>query len=104
MTERIKCQDCAWLSVRLRHTRALVDADEGYRYGSFIPSTQPGRISEPVFDPLPVCFANRRKFYDELRTPVPDLGDVRKVIGETIDCDDWQRWQPGYTPKDLLDM
>jgi hypothetical protein len=51
-----------------------------------------------------VCFANKRKFYDELRSPTPDLGDVKKVIEEDYDCNQHTEWQPGYTPKDLLDM
>jgi hypothetical protein len=109
MTERMplyKCKNCAWLSVRLKHTRELVGADDAYRDNGYVASTNYGGrgTAEQIFDSLPVCFANWRDFYDIVKTPQPDQDKTIRAISEPIPCPEFEEWNRGISPQELRQM
>lgn len=101
----VKCKGCGWLGVRVKLTRTLVDADEAYRDNGYVGSHTVGsHTPEQICDTLPVCFANKRNFYEECRTPIPSQDVIKGMLNLDYECNSLTPWQPGMAPRDLMDM
>jgi len=101
----VKCKDCGWLGVRQKASRILVDADDAYRNEGTIPRLKAGSsLPEPVIESLPICYAGRRKFYDEMQTPTPNEAIVKAALAKPYPCDSITPWQSGLSPKELEQM
>lgn len=98
MPENVRCMDCGYLAVIVRHSRQLVSAEWPMRQQGICPETVPG-TSEPFYESTPVCFAGVIGFQG-MATSQKELKHALQVFRK---CDRYTEWQRGLTPKDHFD-
>ena len=117
-----KCVECGFLSLRNIETRELDETEEEYRkYGKTIAymRSHPAEIMKTGFygtekltrhvhEDLPLCFARSCNLLG-LCTELIDKScstdkAVLTIINEKRQCDEFMRWEQGFTPKEHREM
>jgi hypothetical protein len=95
------CSSCAWLGLRVRSDKSIVEADENFRATGCVPGSAVNSAM-PLFDSCPLCFAGVRSFYADLQRPDAEDHCVRAEIARPCPCPEkYHRWQPGLSPKEM---
>lgn len=97
---KVKCNDCAFLSLKDRGTGGYLELDRPYREGSGATEY----LHRNLID-NPVCFAMAADLDAEIAAAVEILGPARlpMVISKDRDCAEFMAWVNGYSPKEMAE-
>ena len=93
-TPKVKCVNCGFLTLRHYKTGEFFEADGSTRRSGI------GPVSIGAFPPL--CFRQRIDFKNEIHIAEREEREypVVSVIEADRECDEFQEWQQGFTPKE----
>ncbi len=111
-----KCAECGFLAARNSHNRQLEEVENVFREEG-----KPSLIYDKDallgmggrHESEPLCFAQVYDLRSEFMAStlenhpsysIPDNESIRSVIHETRKCNNFVRWQQGFTPKEHREM
>ena len=108
---KVRCQDCGFLTMRERHSRALLEVEESVRktgtnpnFGvpAFIRSQAEPHPAEILYVTQPICFVQAANLYAEAKEMSDDAGAKTNLLVMTSerDCAKFTKWQQGYSPRE----
>ena len=99
----VKCQECGFLTVRVRDTRELCESESDIRYSGKLPS-QGGYY---IYEERPLCFQRQSQFRIDTMEAVAGSfsADQRlEVFSRERECSAFTEWQQGFTPREHQEM
>ena len=100
-TQKVRCVECGFLAVRHQYTRGLdeVDADARKTW-TWASTIYEGYKGARIYGGLPICFRMAHPLGEEAnsRGGQPDV--CVKTIEAPRECEDFDEWQQGFTPKE----
>ena len=96
-----KCEDCGFLAVRNRQTRALSETEASMREKG-----EPARIPKvelPFYERNPICFLQMNDLTAEMEK-LDDKTSFKNVIKKERECKPCTKWIQGFTPREHKEM
>ena len=104
----VKCADCGYLAVRNRDTYCLDEAGSDFREKGMVAlGREYGRNQYPLHEQMPLCFARYQYLGEEIKNINKEKNateEVSRIIKTEIKCEEFVKWQHGFTPKEHREM